>query len=62
MRIINGEFRLIASDLVNNFACRHLSRLDFDLASNKITRPSIGNLRKIGLTTSSARSELANGR
>ena len=35
MRIINDCLRLTASDLVNHLACRHLTRLDFEVASGE---------------------------
>ena len=39
MRIVNDLLRLTASDLVNHLACRHLTRLDFEVASGERAAP-----------------------
>jgi len=39
MRIVNDLVRLTASDLVNHLACRHLTRLDFEVASQEREAP-----------------------
>ena len=45
MRIIDGRVRLTASDLVNHLACRHLTRLDFGVASEEMEAPTSGTPR-----------------
>ena len=39
MRIVNDLLRLTASDLVNHLACRHLTRVDFEVASRQREAP-----------------------
>ena len=43
MRIVNDRLRLTATDLVNHLACRHLTRLDFEVASGERAVPDFSD-------------------